>query len=112
MPADPAPIRGRWTMVRCRACGRVAMFSGTLTCDCPGPKLERFEAAPWPPVPDEAAIERGAKARWDRDEQREVTRADGTLYRAVAWEAAHELDRAEYRAEALAVLRAALEAPE
>jgi hypothetical protein len=55
MPPDP--IRGWWTLARCRVCDRAAMFSGGLTCDCPGPKIDRHVEVV--PVPDKQAIERG-----------------------------------------------------
>lgn len=119
MPDGPAPIRGRWTIRVCSACGILVEddrdYGGPLPIDADGclesprcgailPRHEMpegrdaFGAKACPgekvvevvPVPDEAAIERGAKA-------------------AAVVSFNQETGAEHYRDVALAVLRAALE---
>lgn len=71
MPADPAPIRGRWTLPMggsdCPECG---LHFPMQSCKCAvGHDVAwcRPRSVKVVPVPDKAAIERGAKAREERD---------------------------------------------
>jgi hypothetical protein len=93
--SDPAPIRGRWTIWFCPACAG----SNKQSLGCPHDEDE-FAGEPLAvevvPVPDEAAIERGAKA----------VRDTWRLY------ASGSTPKQRQRAVALAVLRAALETPD
>lgn len=99
--ADPAPIRGRWTI-----CENHETHSRGVVK--PGERLARnanhepgvFEITELVSVPDEAAIERAAKVL------HELQCADAGRK---PWEERPEFHKKVHRDEALAVLRAALE---
>lgn len=92
-PDAPAPIRGRWTIATGPEPDDVwLLLPGDDGQDWPN----EYTFAAACPVPDEAAIERGAKA---------VCAVDGGEWEACQFKDIHRQD-------ALAVLRAALEAPD
>jgi hypothetical protein len=96
-PGDPAPIRGRWTLKpHDDDSSRARRLMARNPDDLYGEPVEVV------PVPDETAIERGAKATWDYD--------DG--YTPRPWEDAEPDEREEHLERFRAGLRAALEAPE
>jgi hypothetical protein len=100
--SDPAPIRGRWTIHH--TSGTQTHTLRFLNALVDGPPIAAMsDAVEVVPVPDEAAIERGAKYLYFNRQGEDVE---------AIWLEVSEDVRRIFRSEALAVLRAALETPD